>query len=487
MRQVMARQFSNKSWEYVINQFDNLSKTKSYVLRFRIDYYSFVYGTSSGKDYLKRLFLNFIGFASQLRYLIFYQFGKTIKLDDNAKHIVHLSDSNSFLKTILPVCDMLLKSNAKPVFLCPANHYKRLIDKLEPKITQSLFRYEQIRYFPNKIAVAGHIIRALLLGIFDTIWFIFQPISQSFATSLSFGRHAFVHHYTDHFWKHFFDDRQKVYLAAEDQYLWEASVFSNIKETKSLSFVFQHGKLSDVYYPTLAKKFCTLGEIETNKMIDEYKASREEICEVGSPCFDLIYNHYQKNPVINAKDNILIVFFAQPWYRVSTSSITNYQEVLHWFYKLSALPEFKKYKFILKLHPHDLASFYEGRPLNIELAHDNLLALIEKSVFTITVDSSSIFESAFCGIPSIQTIPKTRDLFSDESATGIALKANDYKELEEIGLSIINDNVFYDDVLLRSKKALNHYFSNLGHSLEVIKEILEVEDKNINQSIHVSN
>ena len=160
---------------------------------------------------------------------------------------------------------------------------------------------------------------------------------------------------------------------------------------------------------------------------------------------------------------------------------------MHWFYKLSALPEFQKYKFILKLHPHDLASFYEGRPSNIELAHDNLLALIEKSVFTITVDSSSIFESAFCGIPSIQTIPITRDLFSDESATGIALKANGYKELEEIGLSIINDNVFYDDVLLRSKKALNHYFSNLGHSLDVIKEILEVGNKNNNQSNNVSN
>ena len=457
-----------------MNRFDELSKRKNYVTRFRIDYYAFVFGTSSAKDFLRKFMLNIIGFASLIRYVLIYQMGKSKKLDSYSKYIIHLSDSNSFLKTILPVCDMLLENGAKPLFLCPGNHYDRLVKRLDPKIVASLFRYEQIQMYPNKVMVIINMTRALILSAFDVIWFIFQPVKQSFATSLSFRKHSFVHHYSDRFWKSFFEADKKIFLAAEDQYLWEAALFWNIKGTPSLSFVFQHGKLSEVYYPTLAKYFCVLGVIDYKKMVDEFNASPAEICEVGSPCFDLIYNHYQKNPVRKGNEQKYIVFFAQPWYRVSAVSVTYYRTVLNWFYKLSENRQLNQYKFILKLHPHDLTYFYSSRPSQIEIAHNNLLELIEKSIFTITVDSSSIFESAFCGVPAIQTIVQGHDLFADESSTGISVRTSSYEELETLALRLIEDKAFYNQTLTDSGKALHLYFSNLGHSLDIIKELLLV-------------
>jgi len=470
----MERIYTNKSWEYVVKNLDKLSRRKSCVSRFRIDYFAFVFGTSSGKEFLKKFFLNIIGFMSQLRYILIFQLGKTKTLDPKSKYIVHLLDSNSFLKTILPVCNMLIKNEVNPVFLCPANHYHRLAARLDPRITDTLYRYEQIKMHPNKLLVIMQMITAFVFSAFDCAWFMFQPVKKSFFTSFSFWRHSYIHHYSDRFWKNYFDSEKRMFMAAADQYLWEAAVFSNIQKTSSSSFVFQHGKLSDVYYPTSAKYFCTLGPIDSKKMVEEYHANPTEIREVGSPCFDQIFNHYQQNPVKDIINNKTIVFFAQPWYRVSVSSINNYVSVLNWFYKLSENKRLAEYKFILKLHPHDLASFYQNKPASVEIAHDNLLALIEKSIFSITVDSSSVFESAFCGIPSIQTIPPERDLFEDESSTGIAMKASSYEELENLGFKLLEDENYYQNAIRTSREALDLYFANLGHSLEVVKAMLEL-------------
>src|SRR6185437_8693264 len=324
------------------------------------------------------------------------QLSKSKKIDPGLKYIVHLSDSNSFLKTILPVCEMLLEHKCEPIFLCPANHYSRLMARLGRETTSRLFRYEQVQIHRNKVKAFLNLLRAFALSFLDTIWFIFQPVKRSFSTYLSFGRHSFVHHYSDRFWMKYFNTDKKIFVAAEDQYLWEVALFDNIHVTQSLSYVFQHGKLSDAYYPTAAKQFCTYGIIDFNKMIKEFKASPSEILDIGSPCFDKIYNHYHDNPVTANHEHLCITFFAQPFYRVVATSTANYLSALDWFYELSANKRLNNYKFILKLHPHDLPSFYSSRPPNIEIAHDNLLSLIEKSLFTLTVDSSSIFEATFC-------------------------------------------------------------------------------------------
>jgi len=120
------RIFSIKSWEYAVKSFDLISKQKKYAVRYRLEYYQFVFGKSKLKNRISGAFNFILGYFSEIRYLLLYQFFNSTTLPKDALIVIHISNSNSFLKTIIPISEMLLKSGQNPIFLCPANHYEVL-------------------------------------------------------------------------------------------------------------------------------------------------------------------------------------------------------------------------------------------------------------------------------------------------------------------------------------------------------------------------
>jgi len=279
-----------------------------------------------------------------------------------------------------------------------------------------------------------------------------------------------AHHYFDGYWRKFYSGGDKIFLAADDKYIWEMLHFSNVKNTGSQSFVFQHGKMSDVYYPTPAKTFCAWGNLDRQRMIMEFEALEHEIISVGSPYFDKVFNLIKKTKSVPKQEREFVSFLGQPLYTYAAAA-PYYATALSWFYKLSQKEHINK-KFIIKPHPHDHLSYYESRPNNVVLITENIIQVMEKSLITFTVDSTSMLEASVIFTPSIQLLPIGNTTFSDDSETKISLKAETYAEFEALVYKLYDDPEFYQKTIEESSQALHLYFNNLGHSLENIKELI---------------
>lgn len=470
------RKYSVKNWGLAVETLEKLSARKNYVIRFRLEYFQYLSSHGNAMKSLKNASLNWLSFFNIYRHLITNQlFKKRIKLSDY-RFVVFISTNPSFIKTVSPVINILLERGVKPLILCGGNHYHQLNNLLPQSIFQHVHICESV-YVGNRFNSFFRLVSAPFLAVKDAIWFAFQPVEKAGSAANNFARYALVHHYFSNAFTKQFNQKKLTLLAAVDYWFWESLLFTTAKDTISNSIVLQHGKLSDLYYPLLAKQFYAWGEADYEEMTEKYLAKPEEIIKAGSPYFDNLYKTILKETSnTERKSRKKIVFYAQPYGEHKSMSPEYYIEVLNWVNTLKS--KLTDYDVSLKLHPFDKAVFYKKNAESLSILEGDLISALEQTEIMLTVDSTTALEAAVAHIPAIQCLPLNHAVYSDMSHTGLTLKTQTQEELFKLINKLLTDKAFFDETIYASSQALNYYFYNLGHSLEFIAEQLGLAPKN---------
>ncbi|RYD83625.1 MAG: hypothetical protein EOP53_00310 [Sphingobacteriales bacterium] len=467
------REYSIKNWEKAISDIAKIAVEKKYAERFRLEYFQLISNHTSATKSLENALLHWLSFFNIYRHLITNQlFAKRIKLTDY-KHVIFISTNPSFIKTVSPIINLLLERGEKPLILCGGNHYKTLKKILPQSIFQHTHICESI-FIANKLSSFLKLLAAPFLAVKDAGWFAFQPVEKAVSCSSNFARYALVHHYFSKSLTSQFNEKKYTIIGAVDYWFWESLLFTTARATQSKSIVLQHGKLSDLYYPLFAKEFYAWGEADYVEMTEKYLAKPEEIVKAGSPYFDNLYEKIlERNPIQKDYKKKNVVFFAQPYGEHKSMSPEYYAEVLGWINSLKN--NFPDCNISLKLHPFDKTEFYEKYLGDITINNGNLLDILLETDILLTVDSTTALEAAVAKIPAIQCLPNKQTVYSDMSSTGLTLKAQTFEELTNLIDKLLHDKAFFEQTIYASSKALNYYFYNLGHSIDRIAELLELE------------
>jgi len=466
------RAFRVAGWEYSLKKLERISKKKHYAERFRFEYYIFLSGKSKKKDAFQSVVENILGYLNEVRLIIKHQLFQAKNPIKDHRVIVFLSNNNSFLKTIVPIVKRLIQEGENPLLICAANHLQPLTaNSLSIGFGDRLQIAEQIEAYQGPLKKTAMICYAVFRSTVDLLWFAFQPIKMSGTASFAFWKYALLHHYYSPFWHTMLKENHLKILSADDQYAWESLIIDNAHDTQSETFIFQHGKISELYYPSFAKKLCLWGSMDKKVMLDEYGATDTELVNIGSPYFDNVFNEVgQKNKSGNRQTKY-ITFLGQPFYRAWYQTVPFYQQALDWFYKLSENKSFDL-QFIFKPHPHDHMAFYTNMPASVKILNENILSILYESLIIVTIDSTSMLEAAACQRPTIQVLPAGSEVFIDETHTKIAIKAETWEQFETLTHKLNDDPAFYSQTVEDSSKALELYFFNLGHSLEKIMDLV---------------
>jgi hypothetical protein len=425
----------------------------------------------SGKTSLKKLLINLLGFLSIVRYIYLNQVSRRKKLPVDARYVFPISDSASFLKTVLPVIRGLLDHGLEPFILCPANHYKKLTNSLAPDIAERLIVFEQVDTGRSLLSIHFAMLGSFLASIWDMLWLLFQPIQKKAVSATGFGRYALTSRYFGKYWHNFFQEKNRMLIGANDYWFWESLLFTAAEPNSSESVVIQHGKLSDLYYPLFAKRFFAWGQADRDMMINEFDARPEEIVVTGSSYFDTVYHKFDHLAENDSAQKDWIVFLSQPFHSHTSFAKRHYDHAVEWFYGLTSIAHGKE--LLLKMHPFDKAAFYSDRPASVQITEADIVTTMQRATIVLFLDSTASYEAAMAGVVSVQCLEESATAFNDQSETGLAIRVKSMKELQDVVAMLLNDTAFYREALSKSRAALDYYFANLGHANEaIIRQLL---------------
>jgi hypothetical protein len=468
------RHYKVLNWEYAVEAIQKIigtSPKKTYILRYRLEYYLSIAGQNRFSKRLTSFLQDLLGFFSTIRYIFLYQvIKKPVSLKGDI--IFFISDNPSFLRTTLPLVSEIISRKTPVAVFCPANHYRRLGKKIAPEIFASVQVIESLDTQRSVLSRLIAILAGSLKSVLDAIWFASRPIRHSATASAGLLRYSLSHYYYHPAWRKIFDDSRKKVLAANDYWFWESLLFTAAMSARAHSYVLQHGKLSDLYYPLFAKQFIAWSKADKTIMVGEYGARDEEIVVAGYPYFDETYNKaVEVNRRIPGFQRPYIAFLSQPYVTVMSHTAESYNTVTGWFYSLSGDAEIQK-KYLLKLHPFDKEQNYPGRPGNIEISKEPLADVLEKISVVLTLDSTSMYEAALFNTITIQCLPPGETFFQDVSSTGMTLCVHSPEELKTILLTLSRDQEYFNSKANKALSALENTFANLGRSKEYIADLI---------------
>jgi len=463
------RTYTLPEWKYAVETTKNLSRTKKYAERFRHDYFVLIGTKKDFKSRSKFFLFNLLIYFNHLRYILIRQLIKSNNSILDAKYNFFLENNPSYIKTVAPVAERLIQNGEEVIILCPVNHYNILFESLKPELRNVLFVLEDAKIANSKVKVFGIIIFAFLKSILDGFWFMTLPVAGRFFFATDFMKFGLSHYCYNDYWANYFNGKKRYLIAANEFRYWESLLFVTCRDTISQSIILAHGRETEISYPIFAKKRFTWGSHDVDLLVNTYGADPSEVEAIGSPYFDRIYQEIASNKTHNSGiTNEYIVFYGQPNYKARSQDTYEYDQVLEWFYNLSKSIPSKK--FMIKLHPFDDLSYYKNAPENIVISRETILKSMEKCFIMLTVDSNSMLEAAVYGIPVIQCIALGSKVSSDYSGSGVSVRASTEDELNKLCIRLIENTQFYEDMINKSRLALNEYFANLGHSLDAIIE-----------------
>jgi hypothetical protein len=463
------RQFVYKGWEYTLTEFEKLARKKSYVLRFRMEYYYLI----TEKIKLKQLVITWAQNAASILKLItvllkYQKNGKVLPPTKDAI-IILLTRNNVYLQTLKPVILHLARNKSNIVVLCPARHYEFVKGQLGKEAEHYLYRIESVSFGDGPF---GKIVLSTLRAITDGIWFCFQPVKKSFWMAPVFSRYGFLHRYFGKNLVKYFSSGATL-LAANDHWMWESLYFTSAREAKARCYIMQHGVIGDISYPIFADQFLAWGMYDFKKIQDTYGARPEEVRIIGSPHFDEVYKKVAEHKTSTSQFNKpYLTFLSQPFFNSNFMEPGYYQQIIDRFCALAPIAEGFGKKLIIKLHPADKAELYTSVPSNISITHEPLLEILDKSCMAFTVDSTAIFESVLYGVPVMQCLVEGMKRWWDFSITGICQTSTSVDTMKQFALDILGSEPSYQERVNQANEALGQYFYGMGGTLERLDALL---------------
>jgi len=466
------RKFTDPQWGYAIDVFRKISARKKYAEKARLEYFNFYVECTSSGAWLKTYFTEWLRFIKLWANLFYFQLFKPVKPGKDIEFVFLISNNNTYIQHLKGIINHYIAEGKNIIILCPANQFSVLQTKLDKDFLPYLVRLEQISSGGNFITKTIRWLYSFCAAITDGFWFWGQGVEKSFYFSSSFCRYSLAHHYFSKEFRQFFSTKRKL-IAADDHWFWESLVFYEARETDSESFVLQHGVMGDFQYPMFAKKFLAWGKHDADRMVNDFGASSNEVEKAGSPFFDRVYLSHRDVSSTGQFDKPYITFLTQYFFDSPFVKPEHYREIIQRFYALQPIADKYNRKLVIKLHPLDKATHYNDRGENIILTREPLIDILEQSCIALTLDSTSIYETALLKIPIFQSHLKEITRFMDFSGFDLTIKTQSLDQQNESIDDLLSSELLYKERIAHQDKALGNFFFALGDSINTMAGIID--------------
>lgn len=256
-------------------------------------------------------------------------------------------------------------------------------------------------------------------------------------------------------------------VAANDHFIWEALMFASTGPDVR-SHILQHGVLARFASPTLAHRYLVWGESHREILVGEMGSSPGSVVVTGAPRFDGLIREAGE---WGHRDRDTVCFLSQS-HGAALMGNDGYRRAVELFCRLAELFGADGLKFLLKLHPRDnensVRDFKDLYGKWITITREDLLPVLDRSLVTLTVDSTAVFESVIMGVPVIQLKPRGIMRFTDFSTDGLTILCRDLVDLGNVFETTILDGKAYAWTVEEMKRSASRYLANPGSAAEAV-------------------
>jgi hypothetical protein len=264
---------------------------------------------------------------------------------------------------------------------------------------------------------------------------------------------------------------KKYLIGAGDHWFWESLFYHEAQKTNCTSIIVQHGLMGEFNYPMLSKKYWVWGKHDFDIMLNNFKASADELEIVGSAHFDSFSKKIKDDS--SPLEKKYITFFTQPYFKYEALGNGLYAEVVNWFLQLNDIAKKLNKKLQIKWHQLDKASYYPNFSDDIKTTNENLADVLGETCIAITVDSAIIFETGIIGVPTIQLSHKKFERFIDFSKDNLSMKCSSKEDLQNIVEKLISSKFAFENQQKLTQENLEKYLANKNHVADRMLELLK--------------
>jgi len=419
-------------WSSIVDRFAVLTKRVWWVERLRAQYYLDVYLQIPADGKLRYLIACTKFGIFHLGWVVSTLFRGCHREYGAIKNTIFLLNNNpAYLANLLPVLKELMSREHYPTVFVRHRDFKeikKVLTAIPGTENLDVMVYEElayrIPYLERPVLILKTIIGALGdLGIWlksglNYRWFLLPRVFTF----------AFVNRYYSHITKAAISEVSAL-VSADDRSMWEALIFQSV-EPDTRTCLVQHGVLARTSWPTHADKVLVWGEGHRNILIKEMGAQEGSVLVTGATGFGALVKTVKEHQQCR-KDTVC--FLAQ-FHGAPIMGPDGYNDAVEMFCQLAEKHRDSGIEFVVKLHPRDRADAFDRFLMRygevVHLADEGLLQLLGRSVASVLVDSTALFESVIMDVPVIQLKPKRLRRFADFSKDGLSLLCFDLAELD---------------------------------------------------------
>jgi len=378
-----------------------------------------------------------------------------------------LSDNNTYLMHLLPILGEICNLSENPTVMVRRAHRKAVEDRLSVEAGFSgvrILTYNELARgipFPERplllLKAVGGSLKDLVVwwgsGMWRT-WLIF-PRFMTFSLMNRFYSSIVSRSVQG----------TSAIVAANDHSMWESLVFGEAGPDTG-TFLVQHGVLARFSWPAAARKILVWGERHRTMLTGEMDAPSDAVTVIGAPGFDLLSAELRDRP---RKDKDTVCFLSQ-FHGTPLMGFEGYSRAVEMFCQLAENSSGSGLKFVIKLHPRDSDRSiepYEKRfGKSVQITRENLLQVLDRTILTVLVDSTAIFESVLMDIPVVQLKPEGLLRFADFSSDGLTILCQNPEDLRSSFQAITGGGKASSDIHESMKKGRSSCLANLGNAAQ---------------------
>jgi len=467
------------SWEEHNSFFEALGREIPWIGRFRLWSYYLLLDRKTSKP-IRRMFK----ILGDMAYVVYF-LGKCMFFSIFARRarfpagrtLVLLSTAANYHANLAPVIDELEKRKHSCVFIYSRRRKKQVTELYGVSEGAGM----DLISFERALSTVGRLksLREYAFGMVRAWKDLHLFLKSGLPSNRLIGPHFFVWSFLQHLFSGGCTDLLAVsrnMVAMNDYFLWESIYYQCAQDLNIGTYILQHGVLSAAYSPPLTKKYLLWGEIEEAQFTGSLGCSDKGYFLTGSPKYDGIREKYlqRKRPFEERKKIIFVSsmlrFFTQE-YR------PEYLEICKWFSRLSILDGTEGYAFIFKIHPFENIHAYKGLfkqdSSRVTVEGGNLFDHLLDARIAISHGSTAIYESLVMEVPAIQAVPEKLPTSVQFWKWGLTEHASTFEEFQREALRLITDDLHFQSAVNRINALNNKAFFNLGHSSQIIADILE--------------